>query len=96
MVLFSSCMKDSEIEKVLKALANKRRLAILKFIKKRKQANVSEIAGEIKLSFRSTSRHLRVLVSANILDREQIILQGIYRFDNNMPSLTLKMVSVLV
>lgn len=62
-------MKNTE--QVLKALANKRRLAILKFLKKEKSGTVGEIAEAIGLSFKSTSRHLAILYAGNILDREQ-------------------------
>jgi len=82
-------MKEKELEKVFKSLANRRRLAILAFLKKKKQANVGEIAGEIKLSFKSTSRHLGVLASSGILDKEQSSLYSIYSFSNE-PNETLK------
>lgn len=68
-----------ELERVLKALANKRRLQILKYLKRNREANVSEIAGEIKLSFKSTSRHLSVLAATDIVDKEQRSLQMFYR-----------------
>ena len=58
-------------EKILKALANRRRLEILKYIKVRKEANVGEIAKHIKLSFKSTSRHLAILLGADILEKDQ-------------------------
>ena len=77
-------MKDNDIEKLLKALANNRRLAILKLIKRKKEVNVGTIATEIKLSFRSTSRHLKLLVLANILDREQIGLEVKYSLFNQI------------
>ena len=64
-------MKERELERMFKALANKRRLLILSFLKKKKRANVGEISEAIKLSFKSTSRHLGVLASAGILDKEQ-------------------------
>lgn len=70
-------MKD--LERVLKALANKRRLAIIRYLKKVGQAPVAEIAGEIDLSFKSTSKHLGILRAADILDKEQISLQMFYR-----------------
>ena len=60
----------NELEKVLKALANKRRLAILKFLR-RGQASVTDIADAIKLSFKATSRHLAILASADIVEKEQ-------------------------
>lgn len=62
-------MKD--FEKTLKALANRRRLAILKYLRDNGEAPVGEIAGFVKLSFRSTSRHLRVLSSARIVDYDK-------------------------
>ncbi|MBI5220938.1 MAG: helix-turn-helix transcriptional regulator [Candidatus Liptonbacteria bacterium] len=48
-----------ELEKCLKALANRRRLAILKYLQKKKEASVAAISEEIELSFRSTSKHLQ-------------------------------------
>jgi len=67
----SVSQKDKELEKVLKALANRRRLAILRCIVKEKQVNVGRMAEELKLSFKSTSRHLALLVAAGVLEKEQ-------------------------
>lgn len=72
-------MKEKELERVLKALANKRRLAIISFLRKRKEANVGEIAEAIHLSIKSTSRHLTVLSGADILDREQRSSEVFYK-----------------
>ncbi len=70
-----------ELEKQLKALANRRRLAILKFLKdhKEKEAPVGDIAKAIKLSFRSTSKHLGVLAALDIVERNQRSSQMFYR-----------------
>lgn len=70
-------MKD--LEKTLKALANRRRLAILKYLKRKKEATVGDIAGEIKLSFKSTSRHLGILSGADLVEKEQRSLEVYYR-----------------
>lgn len=67
-----------QYEKPLKALANKRRLEIIKFLKKEKEATVGEIASHIKLSFKATSKHLAVLFSADIVEREQRSLSSFY------------------
>jgi len=64
-------MNEKELEKILKALANKRRIAILKYLRRADRASVGDIAREIKLSFRATSKHLSVLFSADILEKEQ-------------------------
>lgn len=63
-------------EPVLKALANSRRLAIVAFLKKKKRATVGEIAKHIKLSFRSTSKHLSILQSVEAVSVSQM---GLYR-----------------
>lgn len=67
------------MEKILKALANRRRLAILKYLKEKKKAPVAEIANEIDLSFKATSKHLGILLAADILEKDQISLQMFYR-----------------
>lgn len=73
-------MQDiKQTEKVLKALANKRRLAILRYLKKEKEATVSEIAAAIKLSFKATSKHLQILSSAEIVEKDQRRLNMFYR-----------------
>ena len=72
-----------ELEKVLKALANRRRLAILKYLKNHKEAPVGEIASEIKLSFKATSKHLSVLSAVDIVDRDQRSLRMFYRLAAN-------------
>ena len=63
---------DAELEKTLKAVANKRRLAILHALQNNKKGiSVGTIAGQIKLSFRSTSKHLAILYGTGLLEREQ-------------------------
>jgi len=68
----------NDLEKQLKALANKRRLAIVKYLKKNSKVPVSDIAKEIHLSFKSTSRHLAVLRAADIVDKRQVNLNSYY------------------
>ncbi len=55
----------------MKALANKRRLAILKYLKHTRDAAVGDIAAEIRLSFKSTSKHLGVLYAAGMVEKDQ-------------------------
>lgn len=72
------------LERVLKALANKRRLEIIKSLKKEVgyELSVGEIAEKIKLSFKATSRHLRILSEADILEKDQRNIQVFYRIDS--------------
>jgi DNA-binding transcriptional ArsR family regulator len=74
----------NDIEKILKALANKRRLAIIKLLKHKKEATVGEIAETINLSFKATSRHLLQLYAVDILDREQRNVEIFYKLSNNL------------
>ncbi len=74
-----------ELERTLKALANRRRLAILAYLKKNKEASVSDIAGSIRLSLKATSKHLAILSAADLLDREQRSVQMYYRLNSTIP-----------
>ncbi|MBI4094857.1 MAG: winged helix-turn-helix transcriptional regulator [Candidatus Liptonbacteria bacterium] len=68
-----------ELERTLKMLANRRRLAILKYLKRTQEAPVAEIAHKINLSFKATSKHLTLLASADIVEKDQRSLQMFYR-----------------
>lgn len=88
-------MELKGLERVLKALANKRRLAILRFLKKGGESNVTEIAEEIKLSVKSTSRHLSVLFAVDLVERDQRSLEVYYRCPTSFPSVIKSVVSIL-
>ncbi len=88
-------MKEKELEKILKALANKRRIAIIGLIKNYKEASVGDIAEKIKLSFKSTSRHIGILLSADILEREQKGPQAYYRISPDIPELARRIISLI-
>ena len=64
-------MKVKELEKLFKSLGNKRRLKIAKTLFESRGLSVSEVAGEIKLSIKATSKHLLNLFNTNILEKEQ-------------------------
>jgi DNA-binding transcriptional ArsR family regulator len=68
----------ANLEKTLKALANRRRLAIVGHLKTHPEATVGDLASAIKLSFRSTSKHLAVLLAADVVEREQRSLLMFY------------------
>lgn len=60
-----------KLEIQLKAVSNARRLYILAFLKKTKGATVSEISDAARLHITSTSQHLRILKSANIIEHKK-------------------------
>lgn len=84
-----------KLEKTLKALANRRRLAILKYLKESKEAPVAEIADEINLSFKATSKHLGVLSAIDIIEREQRSSQMFYRLSVAQEPSTKYIISIL-
>ena len=47
-------MKEKEIERILKALANRRRLAIVRYLRRTREATVGDIANEISVAVRCT------------------------------------------
>lgn len=61
-----------ESTRVLKALANERRLKILKILFEKGPLPVGDISSAINLSFRSTSRHLLLMEKVNLLTRKQV------------------------
>lgn len=74
------------LEKILKGLANRRRLAIIKLLVKNKELTVTEIAERINLSFKATSRHLSILRHLDIVDKNQISLNMYYYLSRPLPS----------
>lgn len=85
----------NKLERPLKALANRRRLAMLQYIKKHREAPVGEIAEAVRLSFKATSKHLNLLVAADILEREQRSLHIFYRLSSESPSAIRTLISIL-
>lgn len=75
-----------DIEKILKVLGNKRRLSIIFYLSKVNQAKVGNIANEIGISFKATSKHLLQLFNFDIIEREQNGLEMWYRLSKNVPS----------
>ena len=77
-------MNDKQLVKILKAIGSDRRLAILKYLKNR-EMSVSQISKLIKLSFRSTSKHLSVLFATGLVDAKQDNLNRIYSISSDFP-----------
>ncbi len=86
---------DKDLERVMKALANRRRIAAVRFIRKRKEANVGSVAESLKLSFKATSKHLAVLVNAGILDKEQRSIEMYFWLSPEMPEAAKRVVMLI-
>ena len=59
------------LERTMKALANGRRILIIRHLGKHKNSSVGDIARAIKLSIKATSKHLGILYAAELVDKEQ-------------------------
>lgn len=88
-------MDISQAEKILKALANRRRIKILKYLAANKKASVTELAGHLKLSFKSTSKHLVVLKNADIVEAEQVSLVYFYSLVYPISPLVKQLLSIV-
>lgn len=73
------------MERQLKVLANRRRLAILNLLRRKREMSVSDIAEAIRLSFTSTSKHLNMLERAAFVEKEQRSLNVFYRIAQPAP-----------
>ena len=71
-------MDTREMEKTLKVLASQRRLDIIRLLKQKRKIPLADIARKIKLSRKSTSKHLRLLYSAGYLERNFMGLDVCY------------------
>ena len=68
-----------KLERLNKTVANRRRLAILAYLKKEGEAAVWDIAQTLKLSVKATSQHLGVLRASDLVLWEQRSLEVFYR-----------------
>ena len=66
------------MERTLKALANNRRLLILRHLAKVGSATVGELAGLNRIAMGSTSRHLSILKGVELIDQEQKSVEMYY------------------
>lgn len=72
-----------QTNRILKALANERRLKILDYLLRVKSAAVGDISNHLNLSVRSTSGHLIILERAGLLERQQEGLYAFYSIDKD-------------
>ena len=84
-----------KFERVLKGLANRRRLAILKYLNSVKEANVAQISEIINLSFKATSKHLGILANLDILEKEQRSLEMFYHLAKNLGFITKNIINTI-
>lgn len=86
----------STVERILKALANRRRLAIVSYLRSHRTACVVEIAESLHFSYKATSRHLRLLSAAAIVEHEQLQRYMYYSLGNPPRQLGILLKTILM
>ncbi|HLD86186.1 MAG TPA: metalloregulator ArsR/SmtB family transcription factor [Patescibacteria group bacterium] len=81
-------------EIVLRAVANSRRLAMVRELKRR-QATVGDLAAMLRLSFPATSSHLRILRSAGLVERRQRGLEMYYRIADDQSRFIKRLLAII-
>ncbi len=84
-----------KLERVLKGLANRRRLAIVKLLMGERDLAVGDIAAAIRLSEKSTSKHLRILTHVGALEHDQKSRYMFYRIANGPDSTLAKLFAII-
>ncbi len=80
---------------MFKVFGNRRRIAIVLYLRKRKEATVGGVAEHIKLSLKATSKHLLILANAGIVESEQRSLQMFYSMSKDLPPAINTILSIL-
>ncbi len=75
----------NDLVRLFKAVANKRRVEILRLLLDEGEKNVSEVSQRLKISFVSASRHLLQLERVNLLKNRQENLWVYYSVNDNPP-----------
>jgi len=63
--------KFRTLERRLKALANARRLHVLSYLNKHGWTSVSDLADSVPIKIKAMSRHLQILESNGMVDRQR-------------------------
>ena len=83
------------IEKQMKALAGRKRLLILAYLKRHKFATVSDLARELKSKVFAISQHLRVLRTLEIVRDNRLGRSVAYRLSKEQEEPVKKVLSML-
>lgn len=80
-------MTRKELTRCLRALANERRVRILEELLGPTPLDVDALARRIKLSYKSTAKHVAQLERCDLVDRQRQSLQVYYRANRQHPLL---------
>ncbi|MBI4434714.1 winged helix-turn-helix transcriptional regulator [Candidatus Uhrbacteria bacterium] len=80
-------MQQKELATCLRALGNERRMRAVRELATSPPLTVEAIARRIKLSYKSTARHMAVLERCGIVERARVSLEVYYRVNRQHPVL---------
>lgn len=83
------------LERQMKALAGRKRLLILAYLKKHKVATVGDLARELKSEIFAISQHLRILRTSEIVYDNRLGRSVAYRLCKEQPEPVKKVLSML-
>ncbi|MFH1111687.1 MAG: metalloregulator ArsR/SmtB family transcription factor [Patescibacteria group bacterium] len=72
-------------ERILKALANRRRLKIVNLLKTKHRASVGKLADNLKVTLPTAFKHLAILAAADVVEYDRVSLQVYYRLADRLP-----------
>jgi DNA-binding transcriptional ArsR family regulator len=81
---------------IFKALGNINRLKIIQMLANGQSLNVTDIAGKIKVSIKSTSRHLMILRNLELLDSEGRLGHVFYSLNKNLANDLKKAINLFI
>jgi len=94
--MYNFLMRDiRNLEHILKALANRKRLQIVQHLKKKGSSSVGEIAKTIHLSVHGTSKHMQILRTAGIVTDRKRGIYVAYRLSLKKEELVKKVIGLL-
>jgi predicted transcriptional regulator len=79
----------------LRCLASEHRLAIVTYLKIMKSASVGQIADNLRISFKATSKHLAILEKGGVLTRRSDNPFVIYFLSSDSSNLIKSIISLL-
>jgi DNA-binding transcriptional ArsR family regulator len=86
-------MEDKKLIKILKAVANENRFAILKYLHKHKESSVGDLAEATSSPFRSVSRDLHFLRNVRLVQFRNLYSTRLYSI--NAPDFPKEIMSFL-
>lgn len=84
------------LRKAFEALSNEKRLDILLGLMESGETNVGKIARRHKLTMTTTSRHLKILENAGLVQGNQVGRNVVYSAETYSPSLSVRSLLTLI